>query len=59
MIIRFVLRVPGAHREIIYGTDMDAIPREGETVTIADRTHTVHSVSWEIAERTVTVLLRE
>jgi len=57
MLVKFVLRNPGEHKAI-GNAKMDAVPREGETVVLNDRGHIVHSVTWDITEMSVTVLIR-
>lgn len=58
MLVKFVLRTPGNHHEIGQ-TKMDAVPREGDIVAVNDDTHIVHSVTWNITEMSVTILLKE
>lgn len=49
MLVRFVVRNPGNHQTV--GTfKLDAVPREGEVVTIRDIPRVVHEVSWDINE---------
>lgn len=49
MLVRFVARNPGSHQTI--GTfNLDAVPRQGEVVTIKDIPRVVHEVSWDINE---------
>lgn len=49
MLVRFVARTPGNHKTI--GTyKMDAVPRQGEVVTIKDIPRVVHNVSWDVNE---------
>lgn len=59
MLVRFVARNPGNHQTI--GTfKMDAVPRNGEVVTINDIPRVVHEVSWDVNEdeQRAIVLLR-
>jgi hypothetical protein len=56
MRIRFVDRNPADH-QALRDYEMDAIPREGDAVTINDIPRTVHQVSWDINRAIVTVLL--
>lgn len=57
MLIKFHDRKPGNHTEICQGK-MDLVPREGEIVVIDDIARIVHSVTWNVTEMSVTVLLR-
>lgn len=56
MFVRIIERVPGNHREI-GKTKMDAIPRQGESVIINDTSMTVHSVTWNLTEMSVIILV--
>lgn len=63
MLVKFVSRTPGEHREI-RTVVMDAVPREGDPVSIDGVSRRVHAVSWDIGEAgetdyTAIVLLRE
>lgn len=59
MRVKVVMRTPGRHTPVGEPIKMDCIPREGETVVIDDRSHVVHSVTWNLTEMSVTLLLRE
>lgn len=56
MLVKFIMRAPGSHHEI-GKTKMDAVPRQGDTVTIDDISRTVHSVDWNLTEMSVSILL--
>lgn len=59
MKIEFSLRIPGQH-ETLPVVELDAVPREGETVLLkeGDSAHYVHSVMHDAARNIVCVLLR-
>jgi hypothetical protein len=56
MRIKFVDRNPANH-QTLGDYEMDAVPRDGEAVTINDIPRTVHQVSWDINRAIVTVPL--
>lgn len=57
MLVRLYDRVPGEHVKI-GEVQMEAIPREGETVLLDAETRIVHSVMWNLTDMTVSLLLR-
>ena len=58
MLVKIVLRTPGDHHKI-GETKMDAVPREGEVVTVNDIAYVVHSVTWDLTEMSCIILIRE
>jgi hypothetical protein len=52
-------RTPGGHTHLVT-VEMDAVPREGETVSLTpdSRAHRVHSVSWVAQDNIARVLLQ-
>lgn len=57
MLVKFYDRTPGGHTEICKG-HMNFVPRKDDTVVIDDIARTVHSVTWNVTEGSVTLLLR-
>lgn len=57
MLVHFYDRTPGSHTKI-GEANMDAIPREGETCVIDEQSKVVHSVTWDLTNMSVTLLLR-
>lgn len=57
MLVKFYDRVPGQHKHIV-DAEMVAIPREGESVIFGEAVKTVHSVTWNPAEASVTILVK-
>jgi hypothetical protein len=57
MLVHIYDRTPGNHTKI-GEAKMNSIPREGEHVVLDDKSKVVHSVTWDLTEMSVTLLLR-
>lgn len=56
IMIKFFLLEPGNHHQIDRAK-LPAVPRNGEIVTIKDRSRRVHSVDWDVDKSEVRVNL--